>query len=123
MRSGLSDGLSTPPVRGLHPERVRVGSVVTRAVIRTCVGCRERAIRRELLRVVAGPDADGSGDPAVVPDPRGTALGRGAYLHPTTGCLALAERKRAFPRALRVAGGLSTQTLREYVAQQPAPDQ
>ena len=97
--------------------------MVTRAVIRTCVGCRERAIRRELLRVVAGPDADGSGDPAVVPDPRGTALGRGAYLHPTTGCLALAERKRAFPRALRVAGGLSTQALREYVAQQPAPDQ
>jgi predicted RNA-binding protein YlxR (DUF448 family) len=76
-----------------------------------------------LLRVVAGPDADGSGDLAVVPDPRGTAHGRGAYLHPTTGCLALAERKRAFPRALRVAGGLSTQTLREYVAQHQAPDQ
>lgn len=79
-----------------------------------CVACRQRATKRELLRIVAGEDAHG---PAVVPDPRGTAAGRGAHLHPTADCLALAERKRAFPRALRVPTGLSTQTLREYVEQ------
>ncbi|MDQ6642309.1 MAG: YlxR family protein [Actinomycetota bacterium] len=81
-----------------------------------CVGCRQRTTKRELLRIVAGEDAHGpAASWAVVPDPRGTAAGRGAHLHPTTDCLALAERKRAFPRALRVQKGLSTQTLREYV--------
>lgn len=56
--------------------------------------------------------------PAVVPDPRGTAPGRGAHLHPTTECLELAERKRAFRRALRYEGGkaLGLDALREYVS-------
>ncbi|MEP6815915.1 MAG: YlxR family protein [Marmoricola sp.] len=94
-------------------ERLASGDV---RPIRMCVGCRQRATKRELLRIVAGEDAHGpAGSRAVVPDPRGTAAGRGAHLHPTTDCLALAERKRAFPRALRVQGGLSTQLLREYV--------
>lgn len=87
--------------------------MVARAVVRTCVGCRERAAKRELLRVVAGVDVHG---PAVVPDPDATAAGRGAHLHPTSECLALAVRRRAFPRALRVQGGLSTTTLGEHLA-------
>jgi predicted RNA-binding protein YlxR (DUF448 family) len=37
----------------------------------------------------------------VVPDPDGSAPGRGAHLHPTLACFELAERKRAFTRALR----------------------
>ena len=62
-----------------------------------------------------GEDADG---PAVVPDPDGTAPGRGAHLHPTPACLALAERRRAFARALRYEGGkaLGLEAVREYVA-------
>ncbi|MET0839585.1 MAG: YlxR family protein [Marmoricola sp.] len=91
--------------------------------VRTCVGCRERAAKRELLRVVAGTDAEGQW--LVVPDPRGTAPGRGAHLHPTPECLALAERKRAFTRALRhdaggrgkKRGALSLERLREHLAQ------
>jgi predicted RNA-binding protein YlxR (DUF448 family) len=78
-----------------------------------------------LLRVVAGPDAHGQGSTwAVVPDPRGTAPGRGAHLHPTLECFDLAERKRAFARALRHdAGGrngrgqLSLVALRQYLDQ------
>jgi predicted RNA-binding protein YlxR (DUF448 family) len=64
--------------------------------------------------VVLGEDTHG---PAVVPDPRGTAPGRGAHLHPTTACLELAERRRAFRRALRYEGGkaLGLDTLRAYV--------
>ncbi|MGN6160666.1 MAG: YlxR family protein [Marmoricola sp.] len=82
-----------------------------------CVGCRERATKVELLRVVRGTDADGRG--IVAPDPRGTALGRGAYLHPTMACLTLAERRRAFGRALRhTEGSLSLSELRTYVASQ-----
>jgi predicted RNA-binding protein YlxR (DUF448 family) len=88
--------------------------------IRTCIGCRERTTKRELLRIVAGTDAE-SRSWFVVPDPTGTAPGRGAHLHPTARCLALAERKRAFSRALRhdsgVRGTLSLEQLRKHLAQ------
>ena len=92
--------------------------------VRTCIGCRERAAKRELLRVVAGTDAETQGETQgswfVVPDPSGTAHGRGAHLHPTSECLALAERKRAFVRALRhdagVRGALGLERLREHLA-------
>ncbi|WP_432845488.1 YlxR family protein [Amycolatopsis sp. CA-161197] len=42
--------------------------------------------------------------------------GRGAWVHPVPGCLAKAERKRAFPRALRAQGTLDTAGLREHPA-------
>ena len=71
--------------------------------VRTCIGCRERAAKSELLRVTAGSDANGQ--PAVVPDPDGTALGRGAHLHPTAECYDLAVRRKAFARALRFRPG------------------
>jgi predicted RNA-binding protein YlxR (DUF448 family) len=74
------------------------------------VGCRERAAKRELLRIVA---VEGE----CVPDHRGTLPGRGAYLHPALVCLDLAVRRRAFPRALRAQGTLDTQTLRLSVEQ------
>ena len=83
--------------------------------VRTCIGCRERAAKSELLRVVAGSDTDGH--PAVVPDPRGRAAGRGAHLHPTTECLDQAVRRRAFARALRGQDGLSVALLREHLAE------
>ena len=62
-----------------------------------------------------GPD----GQPAVLPDPEGTAPGRGAHLHPTTGCYDLAVRRRAFSRALRLTqaqGGTSSVPVGEYLA-------
>ncbi|MER7729271.1 MULTISPECIES: YlxR family protein [Streptomyces] len=76
---------------------------------RTCVGCRERAAKSDLLRIVAIEDE-------CVPDPRGTLPGRGAYLHPAVVCLDQAVRRRAFPRALRSAGALDTANLRNAVA-------
>ncbi|GAC1380039.1 MAG: YlxR family protein [Marmoricola sp.] len=81
---------------------------------RTCIGCRERATKSELLRVTRGSDLDGR--TIVAPDLGGTAPGRGAYLHPTVACLALAERRRAFGRALRhTEGSLSLSELRTYL--------
>ncbi|MFS3129651.1 YlxR family protein [Nocardioides sp. Bht2] len=77
--------------------------------VRTCIGCRKRATKNELLRVVAGSDVDGQ---AVVPDPRGTAPGRGAYLHRDVECLDLAVRRRAFARALRLDRSLATDLVR-----------
>ena len=78
-----------------------------------CVGCRERASATELIRVVAV----GAGTPAWVltPDPRRSAPGRGAHLHPTTACLDLAERRRAFGRALRVEGAVDAVLVRQVL--------
>ena len=86
--------------------------------VRTCVGCRKRGPVTELLRVVAR-------DGALVPDPRRRLPGRGASLHPTPECLRTAERRRAFPRALRLPGGGSTPVeagpLRDHVLGAPFP--
>ena len=88
-----------------------------RAVLRTCVGCRKRAATTELLRVVVADARGGPGDVrVVVPDPARRLPGRGASLHPDPACFALAERRRAFGRALRVAGVLDTSAVREHVA-------
>jgi len=86
----------------------------THAPIRTCVGCRTRTAKSELLRVVLGTGSDGR--PAAVPDPDGTAPGRGAHLHPTTACYELAARRRAFARALRAGAGLTGVPVGEYLA-------
>jgi hypothetical protein len=51
----------------------------------------------------------------VVPDPKRRLPGRGAHLHPDPTCLALAERRRAFGRALRVAGVPDTGPLTAFV--------
>jgi len=80
------------------------------------VGCRQRAASSELLRVVVG---EVEGRPALLPDPRRRAPGRGAHLHRSVECLDLAERRRAFPRALRVPGPLDTALLRAEVGGQP----
>ncbi|MCF3178943.1 MULTISPECIES: YlxR family protein [Streptomyces] len=80
---------------------------------RTCVGCRERAAKSDLLRIVAIGDE-------CVPDHRGTLPGRGAYVHPAVVCLDQAVRRRAFPRALRSAGPLDTEELRKALAVQAA---
>jgi predicted RNA-binding protein YlxR (DUF448 family) len=74
------------------------------------VGCRERAAKTDLLRIVA---VEGE----CVPDHRGTLPGRGAYVHPSLVCLDLAVRRRAFLRALRAPGTLDTKALRHYVEQ------
>src|SRR5215472_17690649 len=77
--------------------------------VRTCVGCKERAAKSSLLRlVVAGDD--------IVPDPQARQPGRGAYLHPSLACFELAQRRRAFPRALRVPGPLDSASLASYLS-------
>jgi uncharacterized protein len=86
--------------------------------VRTCLGCRQRAARHELLRVVATEQGSGL---TAVPDPERRLPGRGANLHPTPACLALALRRRAFPRALRVEGRLDSGPVEAYV-EQHAPD-
>ncbi|MEP6650965.1 MAG: YlxR family protein [Lapillicoccus sp.] len=81
--------------------------------VRTCVGCRERTTKSNLLRVVAdlsGPDW------SLVPDADARRPGRGAHLHPSLACLNLAERRRVFPRALRLEGSPDINAVRAWIA-------
>lgn len=61
---------------------------------RTCVGCRGRARKDELVRVAGGPDG-------VRVDPAGSAPGRGAYVHLGAGCIDATFARGALAPALR----------------------
>jgi uncharacterized protein len=64
--------------------------------VRTCVGCRERVGKGDLVRIVAV--AGGS----VRMDLRGSEPGRGAYVHRRRACLEAALSHGALARALRI---------------------
>lgn len=68
------------------------------------MGCRARATRSSLLRVVAR-------EHALVVDETATLPGRGAWIHPTPECFQTAATRRAFGRALRHDGALDTTPL------------
>ena len=68
---------------------------------RTCLGCRQRADKSSLLRVVAR-------DGAVIPDSSAILPGRGGWVHPTRSCIETAIKRKAFGRALRVSTALDT---------------
>ncbi|KIQ20752.1 hypothetical protein RU01_00660 [Rhodococcus sp. MEB064] len=83
--------------------------------VRTCVGCRQRESPSALVRIVA--DVSDVGTVSAVVDHRRRLPGRGAWLHPDTDCLQLAERRRAFGRALRVTGPMDLSALAREFAQ------
>jgi uncharacterized protein len=64
------------------------------APVRMCVGCRRRAPKADLLRLVW------NGGPVVDVDQ--TEPGRGVYLHRDVACLEHAVRRRSMGRALRI---------------------
>ena len=76
---------------------------------RSCVGCRRRAPKAELLRVARTPEG-------VRVDPLATALGRGAYVHRDPECVRSALRKGALAHALRTGlGEKELATLRDVI--------
>ena len=83
--------------------------------VRTCVGCRGRDARSALLRVVV------VGGVLTVDHAR-CLPGRGASVHPDPACVELAERRRAFLRALRVPGPLDVTPVKQAV-QSPIREQ
>jgi predicted RNA-binding protein YlxR (DUF448 family) len=62
--------------------------------LRKCIACQHMLPKKSLLRVVRTPEGE------VNLDPSGKASGRGAYICSTEECLALAQKKNAFERAL-----------------------
>ena len=81
--------------------------------VRTCVGCRQRAPRSSLLRVVAEGDR-------LVADATASLPGRGAWLHPTVDCLEKSIVRRAFRRALPGAEANDPENLRRYLMSSPS---
>ena len=65
-----------------------------REPMRTCIGCRVKQRKENLLRIVCTDDG-------VVPDRKGVKTGRGAYLCDNPVCLEKAIRTRALNRAFR----------------------
>ena len=62
---------------------------------RTCIACRSRSTKGDLIRVVRAAEG------AIGPDPSGKQPGRGAYVCPKAGCVAKALKEKRFDRALR----------------------
>jgi predicted RNA-binding protein YlxR (DUF448 family) len=77
--------------------------------VRTCLGCRQRASRSELVRIVAR-------DGRAVVDTTARLPGRGAWVHPAPGCVASVIRRNALGRALRVTGALDASELSTFEA-------
>ena len=61
-----------------------------------------------MIRVVAAGDE-------IVPDVSFRLPGRGAYLHPSLACLERAQRRKAFPRALRLPAALPADKVADYL--------
>jgi predicted RNA-binding protein YlxR (DUF448 family) len=90
--------------------------------LRMCLGCRQRGLRSDLVRLVTAsltPDLPASvstGSCAkVVVDFRKCLPGRGAWLHLSENCFKLAQRRKAFGRALR-ADQVDLSEVVSYVA-------
>ena len=84
--------------------------------VRTCLGCRTRADKSALLRVV-GQGGD------VVPDPFGRMPGRGGWVHPTHECIDKAISRKAFGRALKLSVVHSVAQIEEFEAQPVPPEE
>ncbi|MCT1433114.1 MULTISPECIES: YlxR family protein [Dietzia] len=88
----------------------RFGTAEAVGPVRTCVGCRGRDTDSRLLRIVHDPEAA-----ALSPDPRRRAVGRGAWVHREPQCITTALDRKAFTRALRIAGNVSQDALTEVL--------
>ena len=79
--------------------------------LRTCVGCRSKAHRSDLVRLVV--DRHVAAD-AVVVDPRAVLPGRGVWLHLRPECLDRAENRRAIVRGLRMTQTADLEQVRAW---------
>ena len=81
--------------------------------VRTCLGCRLRADRSSLLRIVL--ERVGNNEGVAVADSTATLPGRGAWVHPTPACVEKSIARKAIGRALRFQGRLDTTQLMQVI--------
>jgi predicted RNA-binding protein YlxR (DUF448 family) len=62
--------------------------------VRTCVGCRQRGNRADLVRII-------NSQGFLKIDSQKSMSGRGSWLHPSSKCLEIAVERSAFARALK----------------------
>lgn len=74
--------------------------------VRRCLGCLEPDTTENLLRCVAHNNR-------VVVDEAKKQPGRGAWVHPTAGCLSQSLKRRAWGRALKQGPKLDCQAVEE----------
>lgn len=88
--------------------------------LRTCIACRGVQGKRQLMRVVRGPDG------TVKLDPTGKVSGRGAYVCHDRSCWKTALEGRKLAAALKTAiGAEDLAALRQFAAglpETPSPD-
>jgi len=82
----------------------------TKQPTRTCVGCRRRERKADLVRLVANGDQ-------VIVDSRAQLPGRGAYVHPSRSCIEAGLGRRAIERGLRMRPLIDTTTLAQFADQ------
>lgn len=80
---------------------------------RTCIALRQVLPDTQLLRCVIDP----TDSARVIADPARRLPGRGAWISPTWEAFELAEKRRAFGRALRVSTPVDVSHVREYIAE------
>ena len=78
------------------------------APVRTCVGCRSRRPKADMIRVTVAPDAA-----IIVEGGGGRAMGRGAYVCSNPPCVSRALKSGALRRALRREDVSSSELARE----------
>jgi hypothetical protein len=84
-----------------HGEDLTTELMTERGPIRTCVGCRTRAPKDELVRLVPAPT--GAEGPELVVDVLGKLPGRGLSVHPRRSCVDAAVKRGGIAQALRRA--------------------
>jgi predicted RNA-binding protein YlxR (DUF448 family) len=87
--------------------------------MRTCIACRQKRPKRELVRIVRTPEGN------IEVDPKGKSSGRGAYLCSDQTCWALALDHEKLGRALKcqvsAADVAGLKQFAELLAAQAAP--
>ncbi|MCC6381935.1 MAG: YlxR family protein [Dehalococcoidia bacterium] len=84
---------------------------------RTCIGCRQEAGKRELVRIVRTPEQ------RLAVDPTGRANGRGAYLHATRVCWEKALKGSTISHALKFNPAREdVEALRAFAVALPAEE-
>jgi uncharacterized protein len=79
--------------------------------LRKCVACQEMKPKKQLIRVVRTPDEQ------IQIDQSGKKAGRGAYLCAKIDCFKLAQKSKAFDRALKqnVSSAIYEQLAQDFI--------
>ena len=65
--------------------------------MRQCVGCREMKSKKEMIRVIKTPEDE------IMIDATGRKNGRGAYICPSSDCLAKAIKSKGLERSFKMS--------------------